>query len=155
MTPVVGYIYNYLSETSKDFPQVNFKYGYNTTIRTHIIILSPESQFESNEKLDDSWIPFSFAFKAKFPEEEIAFIPPSSSLSSIAVEFEFNSILLDYYFSCLYAELSEKELKYSFPTTLISTTIFNTSLKMLNYPEQIIERNLEEETIKNSYQLAA
>jgi|GEM_PF-3123884 len=155
MTPL-EFIQENLSILSKQFPSVNIKYGYNNLIKTHIVVLSPEEEFLHNDQLDDAWIPLSFNFKSSFPDEEIAFVPPSSTLAIIEVLEEFNPaimIVLD----CIYSELFEYELKYSFPQSIISPTsvvsraTIHNSIAMLNYPEQFLVNDATD----NIYQSAA
>lgn len=148
MTPK-DFLYTELEKISLKFPTVNFKYGYDSSIETHIIIISPEEDFVNNNALDSVWVPLYFSFKEKYESEEIAFVPPSSPTSEIVVEFELNEII-NTEVECIFQKLFSTSLNYSFPISVISKSTIYSSNQFINFPELT-----ETEDIEGAYQLAA
>ena len=145
-----------LENIAKDFPQVHIKYAYNNIINTHIVELLPLEEYNNNSKLDDAWIPLSFNFRKKFPDEEITFLSSDSTLSVETPIFEWN--VPEFIFenvSDLFSELSEQELKYSFPTCMPDESIsFGKSIAIvLSYPEE--DSYEEDHNLDTYYQAAA
>lgn len=136
----VDFIYDELAKLSVNFPGIHFKYGFNDVIKTHIVELAPEIEYESNPALDNAWIPLSFKFKESFPDEDIAFVPPSSTLAIKISKFEFNApIVSDVGFN-FYCELADSVLRYTFPTKMTSATSVNISFEQaLKRPQESVE----------------
>lgn len=113
MTPF-QFIYQKLELISEKFPHIGIRYEFNTLIKTHIIEFSPECEFENNDSLAELWVPFSMEFKEVFPNDDIAFVPPSSSLAIKFPECEFLPMVSEVGELDFFGELSIMKLKYSF-----------------------------------------
>jgi hypothetical protein len=151
----IEFIYTHLEDLSKEFPQVHIKYAFNKIIFTHIIELLPLTEYQNNSALDDAWIPLSFDFRKLFPDDEIAFVSSDSTLTICDPLFEFNVPQEE--FACMdeiFAELSEDDIKYTFPTYIPSRIMpFKDSVnRVLSYPEVNFD---DFDDFDNSYQQAA
>ena len=114
-----NYINNKLSALADSFPNVKIRYAYNLKIETHIVELSPESEYYFNQKLDDAWIPISMEFKLLFEFENISCISSDSSLKIATPEKEWNSevgILDLEYYNQIIEKLTNTDIKIDFPT---------------------------------------
>lgn len=79
-----------LENLSNQFSMINIAYGFDTVIDTHIVELTPESEYYSNSELDSAWLSISKRFMAFYPNEDIAFVTSDSSLKLEEVDYIFN-----------------------------------------------------------------
>ena len=128
------YLKNELQTIAEQFPNVNIRYGYDNLIDTHIVELLPLIEYNTNEALDNAWIPLSIAFLEKYATEEIVFISSDSSLSLSTVIFEFNhkACSEENIIAELFSPIAEQLFTYDFPTNmpnskLIGNTVFSLS----------------------------
>lgn len=120
MIKSVEYLQKELKLIADNFPDVNIRYGYNQIIKTHIVELLPLVEYDTNETLENAWIPLSISFLKNYMDEEIAFISSDSTLSLKKVLFEFNPITFSEknIISKLYNTLTYSNVKYNFPTVM-------------------------------------
>lgn len=85
-----------LAAIALQFPNVQIKYAYNYSIATHIVELTPESEYYNNEVLDAVWIPLSMEFSETFASESICFISSDSRLAISQSEFEWNKARIEW-----------------------------------------------------------
>ncbi len=69
-----------ISELHRQFSNLTVKYGFDESINTHIINITPINEFRNNKELEDAWFHISMEFMNVYPEEGIAFITDDSYL---------------------------------------------------------------------------
>src|SRR6266404_3559325 len=106
-----------LEKISKNFPSVHIKCVFNKVISTHIVELLPLSEYVNNDALSEAWMPLSFEFREKFPEDDISFVSSDSTLSIDCPYFEFNKQAAEYFgdISAVYSQIAQVEINYTFP----------------------------------------
>ncbi len=107
-----------IQRLSKTFPETCFRYGFDTSINTHVVEITPNEHFYALDALDEAWIPVSIDFMTKFPKEEIVFIASDSPLA------------LSNYSYCCNERLDSKLLSEIFQAFLVNPvdTFFSDSL---------------------------
>ena len=135
MMKAVEYLQKELKIIANNFPNVNIRYGYNEMIRTHIIELLPLIEYNTNEDLDNAWIPLSISFLENYIDEELAFISSDSSLSLKNIIFEFNPTAFteENIINELFGILTYTSIKYNFPTEMQDGFIMkNNDIDLMN-----------------------
>lgn len=85
------FIFEKLTTLAQQFPGVTIKYDFDSMIKTHIVELSPISEYYNNDLLTDNWIEIAKEFLEKFPTEDISFISTDSILKVTNPEFTLNT----------------------------------------------------------------
>jgi hypothetical protein len=89
MSPA-AYIKNSLTElASWSSPHTCFKYGFDESIKTHVIEITPKNEFYHAELLTEAWVNMSLAFMAQYPTEDIVFITADSPLALARYQFAY------------------------------------------------------------------
>lgn len=147
----VEYIKNNLNHIATSFPNTCFKYGFDKTIKTHVIEITPEDDFYNSELLSEAWVNMSVDFMTKYPTEDIVFI---SSDSSLALE--------NYNFSC--NNQKESKLLHSFFEEFLTTElnlwfddspIIEKSLLLLNLTDKPFQQMGKSDFDSNELLMAA
>ena len=84
------YLRDDLAVLADKFPSVTIKYGFDDTINTHVVELTPREEYYTNTHLDKAWIPVSLKFMQRFPNDYISFISDDSPLKVEQPVFTFN-----------------------------------------------------------------
>lgn len=141
----VEYLQKELKIIADKFPRVNIRYGFNDTIKTHIVELLPLFEYNTNEDLDNAWIPLSISFLENYMDEEIAFISSDSSLSIKNILFQFNSSACteENIITHIYDKLTSTPVVYNFPTEMQDGFIMkDNGIDLMNKPvEKLGEEN--------------
>jgi hypothetical protein len=117
-----------LSDLAADFPQISLRYCYNKRIDSFIVEITPKSEFEHNDKLDEAWILIVDDFMKEFPYEDITFVSTGSTLMENQEVYEIpNSLLINENVNIIIDDL------------ILNTSIDNNfmSLEYLNYNETV------------------
>ncbi len=85
-------IKNKLREWTNEFPHMSFIYEFDQRDNTHLVEVSPLTDYESNKKYAQFEIDFSFYFERKFLGEEIIFISDDSLLEITNAEFKVSAL---------------------------------------------------------------
>jgi len=67
-----------LNKLAKKFPGVSFRYDHNSAFKEHVIEVSPESTYKSNELYGDAEYKISRIMMELFPMETVAFVGADS-----------------------------------------------------------------------------
>jgi hypothetical protein len=76
-----------LLELHGQFSNLTIKSGFDESINTHIVNITPISEFRDNKELEDRWFLISIEFMKLYPDEGIAFITDDSYLNLDKAEF--------------------------------------------------------------------
>ncbi|SHN40943.1 hypothetical protein [Chitinophaga sp. CF418] len=87
----IEFIKEKLELLANAFKTITIKYAYNYAINTHIVELTPETEYYNNDALDKFWIPISLDFKRLFEKEDITFISSDSILRIANPVFEWSA----------------------------------------------------------------
>lgn len=85
-----GYLKEKLEFLSEKFPSITFKYAFDNTIQTHIVEITPETEYYYNKTLDKAWIPISLEFMKLFKDDTISFISSDSILAITVPELIYS-----------------------------------------------------------------
>lgn len=131
----IDFLKQKLGALAFQFPQVQLKYTYNSSIATHIVELTPEKEYYNNEALDDAWIPVSIEFMETFASESIAFVSSDSSLAIEQPEFEWNKPVPEddaLTMNKVFHALLQTKATYELPTTFIYNQREGSNFLILN-----------------------
>lgn len=96
----VDFIKKGICSLAETFPTTCFKYGFDESIKTHIIEITPAQDFYGDEKLSEAWISLSVSFMTDYPSEDIVFISSDSTL-----------VLSEYKLTCNEEKVAERKDK--------------------------------------------
>lgn len=146
------YIKDQLQRLSKAFPNTCFKYGFDESVRTHVIEITPLEHFYKLDDLDQAWIPVSIDFMETFPSEEIVFISSDSPLTLETYSFSCNDQREGALISEFFEEFLINKVEVSFAESIFIEASDNSNDSGFSFAQQnktkITEKPFE---INNSY----
>ena len=80
MTKVKAFIKSKLQALAADFPAFEMLYACNEFAEAHIVQLTPQKKYYTNEKLDTAWMNIQEEFMQLFPYQNIGFVSDDSNL---------------------------------------------------------------------------
>jgi hypothetical protein len=90
------FLYSNLQALASSFPNVEIKYKYNDYAETHIVELTPQSEYDGNQALEDAWIKIVHDFWKEFPSEDISFLSSDSTLRITDPTFTLNQKIYEW-----------------------------------------------------------
>lgn len=120
MMEAITFLKEKLSGLAVQFPNVQIKYAYNRSIATHVVELTPVSEYYHNESLDSAWIPISIEFMETFLAEDICFISSDSRLAIAQPELEWNKTAQEWdtpVLNEMFQNVLQASIAVEFPTT--------------------------------------
>ncbi|KAA5532631.1 hypothetical protein F0919_17775 [Taibaiella lutea] len=84
---IKSFLLEELTKLQKQFCNIKIKYAFNIAIEVHIVEITPDTEYHSNDRLDESWLNIAMDFMKRFPNEEISFITDDSILKIKSPEF--------------------------------------------------------------------
>jgi hypothetical protein len=90
------YIREELTRIWNCFPEIQFRYEFKTSTRTHVVEVNPLSYFKENRDYLRMESDFESDFEQIYPEEEILFISEGSLTEIRNAEFQIGGINVNF-----------------------------------------------------------
>jgi hypothetical protein len=147
----VEYLQKELKVIADNFPNVNIRYGFDDVIKTHIVELLPLVEYDTNESLENAWIPLSISFLENYMDEEIAFISSGSTLSIKKILLEFNPLAFKEknIISEVYSALTYSHVNYNFPSVMPNGIV--SAKEVINIINSPVEKPEKDDCLDYSY----